>query len=479
MALLPILASGLRMIALRRPPLSALNAGAGTFFVLVGLWLLIDAGRGMLEWTGPWAFDAQGLATGLGAAVPILLAGWCLALFARCASRTWGVACVLLAATLATEIVLYWPAQALATWLSGSQPSRLVLLPGLAVDAWWCIMLVAFAHALLPRRPLRTLLGAACAAVLTLAANWWLPIEPTLVPASLPLAGSHAADAALANGEELPSTPPPFDAERVMFDQRALLDRALAGLAPQTPGQIDLYVIAFAGDAQERVFANEVNFARELFARRFAAAGRIITLVNDPATADSAPIASWTNLQYALAGIARKIDPAEDIVLVYLTTHGSEDHELLVDLDPLPLYQITPADLADALATTPTLRWKVVIVNACYSGGFIDALKDASTLVITSARADRSSFGCGAESDITYFGRAFLADGLNSTRSFRAAFALATREIAAWERADGEESSAPQLVTTPAIDAHLDAWRAGLPADGDAPVPFEPTSNRP
>ena len=72
-----------------------------------------------------------------------------------------------------------------------------------------------------------------------------------------------------------------------------------------------------------------------------------------------------------------------------------------------------PDDLADALKTNPGIRWKVVVVNACYSGGFVDALRDDSTLVITSARADRTSFGCGADSDITYFGKAFLAEALN------------------------------------------------------------------
>ena len=49
---------------------------------------------------------------------------------------------------------------------------------------------------------------------------------------------------------------------------------------------------------------------------------------------------------------------------------------MLVDLDPLPLNQIAPEDLADALKTEPAMRWKVVVVNACYSGGFVDALRE-------------------------------------------------------------------------------------------------------
>jgi hypothetical protein len=164
------------------------------------------------------------------------------------------------------------------------------------------------------------------------------------------------------------------------------------------------------------------------------------------------------------------MDPAEDILLVYLTTHGSEDHELLVDLEPLPLNQIAPLDLADALATTPGIRWKVVIVNACYSGGFIDAVRDDSTLVMTSARADRTSFGCGSESDITYFGKALLAEALNQTTSLREAFDLAATSVDAWETADEEEHSEPQIASSPSIEAKLARWREQLPPR--PPVPF-------
>ena len=49
-----------------------------------------------------------------------------------------------------------------------------------------------------------------------------------------------------------------------------------------------------------------------------------------------------TNLTWALDEIAKKMDPAEDVLLLYVTTHGSHEHELLVDLDPLPLDQIAP-----------------------------------------------------------------------------------------------------------------------------------------
>src|SRR3546814_8238085 len=74
-------------------------------------------------------------------------------------------------------------------------------------------------------------------------------------------------------------------------------------------------------------------------------------------------------------------------------------------MGPLPLDQIGAPDLAGILALHP-FKWKVVVVNACYSGGFVPPLRGPGTLVLTAARSDRSSFGCGSDSDITYFGKA-------------------------------------------------------------------------
>jgi hypothetical protein len=116
----------------------------------------------------------------------------------------------------------------------------------------------------------------------------------------------------------------------------------------------------------------------------------------------------------------------------------------------------------------------VLVVNACYSGGFVDALRDDSTMVITSARSDRTSFGCGADSDITYFGKAFLVEALNKTSSMRDAFDLATRSVTAWENADKDQHSEPQIASTPSIEAKLATWQHTLtPAPA---VPFTPAA---
>jgi hypothetical protein len=105
----------------------------------------------------------------------------------------------------------------------------------------------------------------------------------------------------------------------------------------------------------------------------------------------------------------------------------------------------------------------VVLVSACFSGGFIDPLKDDGTLVITAARRDRRSFGCADENDFTHFGRAFFKEALPEAKSFQQAFKKASALVGEWERKE-DERSLPQIHAPKAIGAHLERWWAGLPA---------------
>jgi hypothetical protein len=224
------------------------------------------------------------------------------------------------------------------------------------------------------------------------------------------------------------------------------------------------------------VFRNEVDFVERQFSERFDSAGHTVQLINNPATLDERPLASLTNLQTAVDAIASRMNTEEDILMLFLTSHGSAEHELYVGLDPLPLDQIAPEDLAELLAKSK-IRYKVIVISACYSGGFIDALKDDTTMVITAAREDRTSFGCGTKSEITNFGRALFVEGLNHNDSFTAAFAEAARLIDAWETRDDDEHSYPQLVTTPQIEARLQQWRRGIHLG--PPVKFTPVTPPP
>jgi hypothetical protein len=293
------------------------------------------------------------------------------------------------------------------------------------------------------------------------------PLAQPAVPASAPPPPDDAQTGA--PGDDWPEQAP--TPEQVIYAQPQRLDHALAQLGPRVPGKPNLYLLAFAGDGSEDVFRNEAEYAAKLFTRRFGPTAHTLVLENNPGTLATRPLATWSNLERALDGIARAMDLQQDILLLYLTSHGSEDHSLLVDLDPLPLDQIDADDLGSILKARP-FKWKVVVVNACYSGGFVPPLQGAGTLVITAARSDRSSFGCGNDSAATYFGRAWLVDALNRTSNFIAAFQQAAGEVATWERQDHLLASEPQIDVGAGIAGQLSKWQATL-RPGPA-VPFDP-----
>ncbi len=259
--------------------------------------------------------------------------------------------------------------------------------------------------------------------------------------------------------------------EQIFTAQPETLRKAVAALAPRTPGKTNIYALAFGGDGSEDVFRNEAEYVDTLVSKRLASPGHTLVLENNPATLTTRPLASWTNLEGAIDGLAKVMDTREDILVVYLATHGGSDHSLLVDMDPIPLDQLD-ADGVSEILSRHAFRWKVVVVNACYSGGFVPKLSGPGTLVMTSARTDRTSFGCGVDSDITYFGRAWLVDGLNATPDFVEAFGKAKTEIAAWEKKGALEASEPQIAIGEGIEDKLAAWRKSLKPG--AAVPFEP-----
>jgi hypothetical protein len=122
--------------------------------------------------------------------------------------------------------------------------------------------------------------------------------------------------------------------------------------------------------------------------------------------------------------------------MVYLATHGNRSHVLEMALPPLELAPLTAPALR-GLLDEAGIKWRIVVVSACYSGGFIDALKDDHTLVLTASEADRTSFGCGHRSDSTFFGEALFQHGLATLDSLLGAFDAARARVEERERTGG------------------------------------------
>ena len=251
-----------------------------------------------------------------------------------------------------------------------------------------------------------------------------------------------------------------------------LIAAAVDALPEQRPGTIDLYAVGFAGDGSQDTFRNEIAYFPQLMRQRLQARG-VITLINHLDSVQPAPhpLATYENLQQALAGIAKRMDPDEDILLLYLTMHGTPEHELAVYFPPFVEDALIPEDLR-TLLDEARIRHRVLVISACYSGGFIRDLRDPDTLLITAARADRASFGCDSESNVTWFGRAWLVEGLNQETDLLQAYEYATRRVQAWEQAERVESSFPQMSAGKRIRQRLRQWQAQSPPGAPVAYPY-------
>jgi hypothetical protein len=233
-------------------------------------------------------------------------------------------------------------------------------------------------------------------------------------------------------------------AEEQIYRQPELLDRALAGLETQNPDRADVYFVGFAGYGAQDVFLKEANFARDSLAQHYDLRKHSLILANSPVPAHDALLASTTALRRSLGGVALKMDVANDVLMLYITSHGSEDGSVAVSESGMPFNDLYAEDLRSALQASG-IQWRVIIVSACYSGTFISPLKDDRTAIFTASRADRTSFGCSDERDLTYFGEALFRDALPASGSLLDAFTQAQRIIAKREQEEGLDPSQPQL----------------------------------
>ncbi len=235
----------------------------------------------------------------------------------------------------------------------------------------------------------------------------------------------------------------PADQENLLFTQQSKIDRALASVEPGDSPDGEAFFLGFAGVGEEKVFAQEIDLASRVIGERFAVGDRRVALVNDARDLERAPLASLSALKYALRGLAAKMNVERDVLFLAISSHGSQDPAIAVSNSDLPFNDLTDEDLNQALQQSG-IKWRVIIISACYAGGFIEALKNPQTIVITAAAADRTSFGCGSDSDLTYFGEAFYRDAMPQARSLREAFERAKASIAQRERREHVEASRPQ-----------------------------------
>lgn len=238
--------------------------------------------------------------------------------------------------------------------------------------------------------------------------------------------------------------------EQALYSEQIRLQQQLATLAAGTPGQVELYFLGIAGDGTQRVFGREIDFVHRQLQQRYDLRQRSVLLINDRERIGEVAMATRTSVESALGALARQMNPDEDVLLLYLTSHGSEQHEFMLDQEGLLLPDLS-AQALQKLLDEAGIRWQLVIVSACYSGGVLPLLQHPDRLVMTSAAADRASFGCADDAELTYFGRALFAEAFPHVVQWPAMFAAAQRWIEQKEAAEGMKASQPQL----AVGEHI------------------------
>jgi hypothetical protein len=416
----------LRKIAVPRASPAVLLAAMAA--VWLSLWLAID-----------W-WERQPLPTLSGDGVPLL--GW------------------YVLAVLALAALLRWRCSprpdfdAVLVLATGLVPLPLVLMTGVAVLAtprwFWCVSFAMGTYAAVYlARGLRGLTGrpqrvAALLGVVFVVAFVALSDLTNAIPDVWNPGGVDAAVSA----EEIASR------ETALFEQAARIDTALESVHREASPRPQAFFLGFAGVGDEKVFAQEVGLASRVIGERYQTGNRQLSLVNDERDLDSTPLASVSGLDYALHGLASHMKLDRDVLFLAISSHGAEDPLIAVSNSQFPLSELTPEDLSDSLQDAG-IQWRVILLSACYAGGFIASLRDAHTIVVTAAAADRMSFGCSSDSDLTYFGAALYRDALPDASSLRDAFEKAKAAIAAREKSEGETPSNPQAYFGFDLEEHL------------------------
>jgi hypothetical protein len=251
-------------------------------------------------------------------------------------------------------------------------------------------------------------------------------------------------------------------AKWLLADRRKLTG-AIEALQPQRPGQIDAYVVSAALDS-DPVFGREAREAAKVLARRYDAAGRTFLLARGADT----PAGSLEALTLGLARVAELMDKRQDVLVLYLTSHGAQVGIAYHDGDE-GYGLLSPARLA-AILDELGIRNRLLILSACYSGIFVPVLSNDNTALLTAASSDRTSFGCKAENDWTFFGDALVNHALRKPQPFDDALIEAREMISGWEMANQLPSSNPQATVGEGVEAWLVPLEARMPKVATAPV---------
>ncbi len=245
-----------------------------------------------------------------------------------------------------------------------------------------------------------------------------------------------------------------------LLEQRQRLTRALGELEPQRPGTVDAYVVTIALDS-DPVFAREAREAGRVLASRYDGEGRVLSLAGADGTQDDLAHGSIETLLVSLAHIAQLMDGEEDVLVLYTTSHGTK-LGLAYHYGDYGYGFLSPARLSEALEQLGIKR-RILILSACFSGVFVPELASADSAVLTAASSERSSFGCQAENDWTFYGDALINRAMRQPVPLDEAAQTANRTVAGWETRQRLLASLPQISIGSGVSEWLPELEARMP----------------
>jgi hypothetical protein len=235
---------------------------------------------------------------------------------------------------------------------------------------------------------------------------------------------------------------PPIDVASVELSQPHLLEAEMKKLLPERKGMTDIYAVGIAGWSSQNVFIKELDGGLSALNRSLGMDRGAIRLINHRDTLETSPVASRMNFAAAVHAVAGVMNRDEDVLVVFITSHGGPTGVGLYLGDAVNVV-LGPDHVASVL-DREGIRNRVVIVSACYSGVFIKRLASPNSIVLTAADENSPSFGCSNEREWTYFGDAFFNQSLGEGVSLEGAFENAKVKISQWEARDELSPSSPQ-----------------------------------
>ncbi len=279
--------------------------------------------------------------------------------------------------------------------------------------------------------------------VATLLVTWGFPHLPVFAPADFSLASANVWEAKRAAAiEQIRSQRPQIDPGQVALAQPTLLDTALSRLVVPRDRAAHIFTIGVAGFSAEDVFIKELNGGLASLGQVLPIEGRTLRLVNHLSLVNAAPLASLQNFAAAVHDVGKLMNKDDDILLLFMTSHGSADGFALL-MEGVDRSTLRPDEVA-SLLDDEGIKNRIVIVSACYSGIFMKPLMSDNSIVLTASDENSPSFGCSNERDWTYFGDALFNHALHPGATLQQAFDQAKQSIASLEAEGKLPASNPQ-----------------------------------